>query len=186
MKINSRGFWENGNCSGHVYDLSLNDELLEFLNENKVMSVVDFGCGMGDYALNINSTINCDAYDGNPNTVELTKGLGKVLDLSIPFDLNKRYDCVISLEVGEHIPKEYEEVFINNITKHANDLLILSWAVLGQGGDGHVNCQDNDYIINQIKDKGFSFDEASSNRLRNSATVAPWFRNTILVFRKDK
>ncbi len=185
FKINQKGFWESEDNIGHIHDEVLCKQLINFLNDNKVKTVVDFGCGLGDYSSAIiSSGMSSEAYDGNPNTPTLTKGLAKVLDLSIPFDLEKKFDCVLSLEVGEHIPKEFEQVFINNICNHTNDLLILSWAVIGQGGDGHVNCQNNDYIINEIESRGFTYDATNSSVLRRSVSCAPWFRNTIMVFKK--
>lgn len=187
FNINKNGFWEEKNGIGHVHDNKLCDGLIELLKENNFESVVDFGCGMGDYAKKIiSSGIPCDAYDGNPNTPQLTNGIGNVLDLSLEFDLHKNFDCVISLEVGEHIPKNYEKTFIDNICKHTNNLLIISWAVEGQGGDGHVNCQNNDYIINEITKKGFTYDEKNTLRLRNSVSNAVWFKETVMVFKKQK
>jgi cyclopropane fatty-acyl-phospholipid synthase-like methyltransferase len=179
------GFWENETSIGHVHDVKLCNSIVKFLKENDIKSIVDFGCGMGDYAKQfIINNIECEAYDGNPNTETLTNGLGRVIDLSKEFDLKKRFDCVLSLEVGEHIPKEYEQVFINNIVKHTTNLLILSWAIIGQGGDGHVNCQNNDYIISEMDKRGFYYDINSSKNLRSSVGNALWFINTIMVFRK--
>jgi len=183
--INKKGYWETYNDIGHVHDINLCESIVKTLFENNVKSVFDFGCGLGDYARSIISAgITCEAYDGNPNTFLLSKGLANVLDLSEYFNLYKKSDCVLSLEVGEHIPKEYEDIFIDNICNHTNNLLILSWAILGQVGDGHVNCQDNEYVINKISRKGFVYDSIKSNQLRNSATNATWFKNTIMVFKK--
>lgn len=186
IKINEKGFWETDTGIGHIYDKSISDTLLNFFKEKNIKSVVDFGCGMGDYANDITSNgIYCEAYDGNPNTENLTRGLGKVLDLSIDVKLKNKFDCVVSLEVGEHIPKEFENVFIENLCKNTNDYIVLSWAVENQGGDGHVNCQNNDYIIDKIKNKGFLFDNENSEKLRKSTSVAFWFKNTIMVFKKN-
>ena len=185
FNINEKGYWETENIIGHVHDDNLCQNIIKFLIKNNVKNVFDFGCGLGDYASSIiSSGINCEAYDGNLNTKILSKGLANVLDLSESFDLQKKYDCVLSLEVGEHIPKEYEQIFLDNICKHTNNLLILSWAIVGQVGDGHVNCQNNDYIINQISNRGFIYDIQNSLELRASATCAPWFKNTILFFKK--
>lgn len=185
MQINKNGYWETNTGEGHVHDHSLSNSLIDFLKSENIESIVDLGCGMGDYAHKfIANGIPCDAYDGNPNTNLLTQGLGKVLDLSAPFDLGKKFDCVLTLEVGEHIPKEYESIFIDNITKHTGKILLLSWAILGQTGDGHVNCQNNDYIISQIEKIGFKYLLDNSNVLRNSISNALWFKNTIMVFRK--
>jgi hypothetical protein len=184
--INQRGFWETKDSIGHVYDYGVSMHLVEFLNKNNIKSLVDFGCGMAEYILEIKKCdIYCEAYDGNPNTNILTNGLANVLDLSLSFKLNNKFDCVLSLEVGEHIPKEYEETFINNICNHTCNFIILSWAIIGQPGDGHVNCQENKYIINKIENRGFLYDPKSSTEFRESATIAHWFKDTIMVFKKS-
>lgn len=185
--INKNGFWETNTEIGHVHDKSLCNSLINYLKEKNVKTLIDFGCGMADYVKSIiNEKIICEAYDGNPNTEILTNGIGKVLDLSKEFNLNKKVDCVLSLEVGEHIPKEYEQIFINNLCNHSNDLIILSWAIIGQSGDGHVNCQNNDYVISELKKRGFSYELDSSIKLRNSISNAKWFKNTIMIFKKVK
>jgi hypothetical protein len=185
MKINEKGFWENKSGVGHIYDAKLCNALVKLLNDKNIKNTVDFGCGLGDYIKSFMlSGIDCEAYDGNPNTPNLTGGIGKILDLSEDFDLGKKFDCVLSLEVGEHIPKKYEQIFINNICKHTEKLLILSWAVVGQGGDGHINCQNNDYIINQIESRDFKYNKEISISLRNFISNAFWFKNTIMVFEK--
>ena len=91
---------------------------------------------------------------------------------------------MLSLEVGEHIPAEFEDQFIDNITKHVKKTLIISWAIEGQGGSGHVNCRNNDYIIGQVTERGFKYNEKASNELRKAATNAFWFSYTLLVFDK--
>jgi hypothetical protein len=187
FEINKNGFWETSTEIGHVHDKSLCYALINYLKEKDVKTLIDFGCGMADYVKSIiNEKIICEAYDGNPNTEILTNGIGKVLDLSKEFYLNKKVDCVLSLEVGEHIPKEYEKIFIDNLCKHSNNLIILSWAIIGQDGDGHVNCQNNDYIISELKRRGFSYELDSSIKLRDSISNAKWFKNTIMIFKKVK
>jgi len=167
----------------HKFDSGLSKALLGFLEDQN--EIVDFGCGNADYSkILINQGKKVDAFDGNPNTPEMTGGVGKILDLSKEFDLGKQYECVISLEVGEHIPPEYEQIFIDNITKHSKQCIILSWALPGQGGAGHVNERDNSYIKNEFQKRGYkSWDEAE-NLFRNAATFS-WFKNTIMVFIKE-
>ena len=106
------------------------------------------------------------------------------MDLSEPVDLGEKYDWVISLELGEHIPKRFEKTFINNLITHAKNGIILSWAVKGQGGVGHVNCQNNDYVKARMKELGFVDDIRAEEFLRKRAW-RPWFKNTIMVFRKE-
>jgi cyclopropane fatty-acyl-phospholipid synthase-like methyltransferase len=183
FKINENGIWDNSTGYGHHFDKSLNDKILNFIKQNNIKNIVDFGCGMGDYVKNfIKEGYSCEAYDGNPHTTKLTDGIAKVLDLSKSFDLVKKYDFVMSLEVGEHIPKKFEGTYIDNLCKHSNKYLLVSWAIIGQNGDGHINCQNNDYIINEFIKRGFKYDSENSYLLRESATNAFWFKNTIMLF----
>lgn len=146
------------------------------------IDVVDLGCGNGKYC-NFwkNLGWNIQGYEGNKNVVD--GGLVKYMDLSKEQKIEKKYDLVICLEVGEHIPKEYETVFIDNLDKFTKNTLLLSWAVIGQKGKGHVNCKDNDEVISIFEKMGFMYDEKTSMLLRKNATLT-WFHNTIMVFNR--
>lgn len=193
MKINPRGYWENDTVEGHGHDENLAIGLFNFFKKNKplnskVIRIADLGCGDAYYT-NFLSKCNCiivDAYDGNPFTPQITNGIGKVLDLSSPMYIGK-YDWVLSLEVGEHIPRQYENIFINNIVNTARLGIVLSWAVPLQGGDGHVNCRDNLYIERRFKELGFVLDMIHTDYLRDKASKYPntgwWFKNTLMVFK---
>jgi hypothetical protein len=107
-------------------------------------------------------------------------------DLTIPFVLPIGGN-VISLEVGEHIPKKYQDIYLDNITNNCNNYLITSWAIRGQAGFGHVNCLDNHEIIPEIEKRGFKYLEKESMSARSIIKDnAAWFRNTILIFKKEQ
>jgi len=180
-EISHTGAWMTKNSEGHVHDHRLCEELKLFL-KNK--SVLDMGCGMGDYTRSLSETCSIvKGVDGNPNTPMLTNGLCTVQDFTEDFDMGQ-FDWVMCLEVGEHIPANYQQTLINNIVKHSKEGVILSWAIPGQGGDGHVNCLKNEDVIEIMKNESFAFDEQATNRLRKSVSNAFWFLNTILVFNK--
>ena len=186
MKINEQGFWENPTREGHAYDGKLAGAILKLLKARKCDTLVDFGCGMAEYArLFKKHGLVVEAYDGNPYTEQISGGIGKVLDLSRHFDLAKKFKCVMSLEVGEHIPAEFEQTFLNNLTNHCNEeeggLIILSWALPGQDGDGHVNCQDNDYIMLEMQKRGYFLDDLLTNQLRKASSLW-WFKKSLMVF----
>jgi len=182
QKINSRGFWE-GACINHHYDESFSKTLNTIVSNYN--TYVDFGCGDAKYAKYIkenNPLIAVEAYDGNPEVELVTDGFGKVLDLSKTFDLNKKYDVVCSLEVAEHIPKEYEKIYIENLLRHCSNLLIISWAKIGQRGCGHVNEQNQDYVIDVMDEYGLTHDNELSETLQKSSTNCSWFRDSVMVF----
>lgn len=51
-------------------------------------SIVDFGCGLCNYAINLQEAgFEVDGFDGNPYTPQLTNGFASTLDLTEPQDL---------------------------------------------------------------------------------------------------
>ena len=179
MIINKNGYWED-ESPYHYFDKRLSHYILDLLKRKNIKTLVDLGCGDGSYSKHfIENGIYCELYDGNPNTEEIT-GIGKVLDLSQKIELDK-FDCVLSLEVGEHIPKMYEQVFLDNITNHSKELIILSWAVPNQGGDGHFNERENRYIVNEIEKRNFKIDREETVFLRKNSNL-DWFKYTVMVF----
>lgn len=185
MSIHRNGYWEGLEASSqHLYDSSLGYSLIHFFKTENVRSLVDFGCGMGNYVKTFQqNNINAIGFDGNPNTPELTNNVCKVLDLSVPKQFDEPFDWAMSLEVGEHLPKEFEDVFMHNLHNNNKYGIVLSWAIKGQGGHGHCNEQDIDYIKSKICNLGYTNDIESELKLRGDSTL-PWFKNTIMVFRK--
>ena len=186
MSIHENGYWEGLEASSqHVYDSSLGGSLINFFKTENVKSVVDFGCGLGNYVQTFQeNNINAIGFDGNPNTPELTNNLCKVLDLSVSIKFDEPFDWVMSLEVGEHLPSQFENTFIENLHNNNKYGIVLSWAIEGQGGHGHYNERNNDYIKSKICDLGYINDIESENNLRKDSTLH-YFRNTIMVFRKS-
>jgi 2-polyprenyl-3-methyl-5-hydroxy-6-metoxy-1,4-benzoquinol methylase len=114
----------------------------------------------------------------------------KILDLSKPLKNFKTFNLVNCTEVGEHIPKEFEGVFIDNICKLSNDILILSWS--NEVLDQHLNHQKKSYIIKEIIKKGFQeWNEKSSDlgfflKEKIQHDIFPWWCKSIMVFKKKK
>jgi hypothetical protein len=185
MPISNTGFWIDVNFEEeHAYDPSLAEGLYQFFKEQNVQKMYDFGCGPGEYVKKMRSCgIDSMGYDGNPVTSSIPNC--EVADLTSNFQLNP-VECVMCLEVGEHVPKEFETALLDTIDRHVlpGGVLVLSWAVPGQGGLGHVNCQTNEYVRTLMTKRGYSSNSAVEDSLRKRATLQ-WFRNTILVFQKQ-
>ena len=180
LGIAERGYWTDANNEGHFFDRALAEGLIPLFSEK---AVADFGCGKGDYVRFFREHgIDALGFDGNPLTEKLTQGLGKVCDLSKPAKLGT-FDWVLSLEVGEHIPAVYEQTFLKNIFDHSREGAILSWAVLGQEGRGHVNTRDNVSIKELFAAEGYTNDTALEAKLRSCSTL-DWFKQTLMVFRR--
>jgi len=78
------------------------------------------------------------AFDGIRGIEELTDNAVLEADLTKPLPVEKdSFDYVLCVEVAEHIPPEYEGIFLDNL-QIARRGLILSWAPPGTEGEGHV------------------------------------------------
>lgn len=121
-------------------------------------------------------------YDGALNIEEISKGFIHYLDLSQEHDLKERFDWVMSIEVGEHIPEKYERIFIQNLITHACKGLVLTWSSSSRSGHYHVNARTNEYIIDLVTKMGLKHDPEAQQSLRDQATFA-YLKASIMVFR---
>jgi cyclopropane fatty-acyl-phospholipid synthase-like methyltransferase len=186
ININHHGYWDGEFVvEHHAHDTPLCEALTQFFKTENAMDIVDLGCGLGNYVAHfLENRLMAVGYDGNPKTPELTSGRCKVIDLAEPFQFDNPYDWVLSIEVGEHLPEEYEDVYINNLHNNNKRGIVMSWALEGQGGLGHYNEKSNAYIKNKLLQLGYKNDLEAENYLRNSASLW-WFKNTLMVFRKS-
>ena len=188
ITTNSQGYWLSENLNGHFYDNKLATGLLQLLSLMGVYSIADFGCGPGWYvALLRKQGYEVEGYDGNPNVEKMSSLLFsdgfhcQCMNFTEELEAEEPFDLVMSLEVGEHIPVQWEDTFINNLTRNAQKYIILSWAAEGQYGNGHVNNRPNSYIIEILRRQGFILNRPASIYLREQASLW-WFKNTIMVF----
>jgi tryptophanyl-tRNA synthetase len=187
-EISETGYW-NGETAHihHVHSKELSEWICDFLKEDKNKITYDFGCGLGNYLKDLQEKgfSNLIGYEADPSKKKVFEPIISK-DLTIPFVLPIGGN-VISLEVGEHIPKKYQDIYLDNITNNCNNYLITSWAIRGQAGFGHVNCLDNHEIIPEIEKRGFKYLEKESMSARSIIKDnAAWFRNTILIFKKEQ
>lgn len=180
--MDTQGVWSLSTAKKHHrFDHTLAARIGQLWNP---MQFADVGCGNGRYCA-VFKAYGWPVVHGYEGTQDI-RSLGVYDDIQT-LDLTKRrwvgidYDLVMCLEVGEHVPKEHEQVFIDNVCAFASKDLILSWAIPGQGGKGHVNEHGNEYVIKQLWEKGFRWDKGRSNDLRESASLR-WLKKTLMVF----
>lgn len=184
--ITNTGIWTDDESKYHINSKQLSEHLQHILNTEEI--IFDFGCGTGFYlhALKDIGFKKLIGIDGSYLTKTVHPNIF-IYDLSKKLNLWNKKGQVISFEVGEHIPEEYEQIFIDNLTNHCDSRLILSWAIPGQGGIGHVNCKSNEYICNEITRRGFSLNIPLTFEIRQGDySNTPWFYNTLQVFDKNK
>lgn len=164
-------------------DPGLVNKLGDLLQHN---SVLDVGAGVGQYGRYFKAThaaIDYTGIDGALNVEEYTGGFVKWRDLTLPWVVGK-FDWVISFEVAEHIPPQYEHIFVDTLHRHNRKGIILSWAVPGQPGLGHVNCRSKEYTQAVFANLSYYVDQTATKQLRAIATY-PYLNNQMFVFRRN-
>jgi hypothetical protein len=189
-EISKTGFW-NGETAHHhhVHSEKLSEWIIKFLGDRGQTSIIDFGCGLGNYCKDIKdffgNWVDVLGVEGNkPKQAVYTNMIEQDLTKSFLID-NFPCNTAISLEVGEHIPKEHMATYLDNITHHCEKYLITSWAVRGQEGFGHVNCLDNHEIIPEFEKRGFELMQKETEDARSVIEdKAHWFKNTLFVLKR--
>jgi hypothetical protein len=161
-------------------------------------SVVDVGCAIGDYVHEfLNMGIHCTGIEGSSDVIPylvVDAVYINIHDLRIPinFEAYPVYDVVMCLEVAEHIEKEYADIFIQNLSKLSNTI-VMSAAPIGQKGHGHYNCQPPEYWIEKVEKLiGYYFRKDLVEKLRyiwrdcrNKKAMSAYYNN-LLIFTKEK
>lgn len=161
--------------------------LLDLIQKENVTSINDFGAGVGQYKDQVNQHaphVVHRAYDGAGNIGHYTHGFVDFFDLTFPLALEKA-DWVLSLEVGEHVPSKYEGMLLRNLHHHNCKGVILSWGIIAQGGNGHINLHSSEYIIDKFQRLGYSYDEHWTKLFRRGEGNYGWFTASTLVFRRN-
>lgn len=183
------GIWKSRYAKwAHFYDERLSARLQLFFQQESAASILDLGCGTGAYVKALrNSGLYCDGCDGNPDVEKIAgcHAVNVAQKIVLRTVQGDQYDWVLSLEVGEHLPKRYEQIFLDNINNTAKRGVVLSWAKIGQGGLGHVNEQSNEFIEKEMLSRNWLRDRPAEEILRlHTSPHCFWFRETIMIFRR--
>ncbi len=165
--------------------------LYSFIEQERIRSIGDFGAGIGLYGKAIQEyspSIVYRGYDGAPGVEDYTYGYIKYLDMSSPANIPMN-DWVISLDVGQYIPSNFEGNYIRNLHAHNCRGVILSWETPEQPGKGRVNLHNNDYLIRIFSELGYAYDRLMTTIFRDGIQVDgsdTHFRQSILIFRRNR
>lgn len=182
-EVSATGYWSKKLAESHIFCEELAEWISNYLDKSK--TIYDFGCGVGSYLkyLENKGFFDLTGYEGEIPNKEFSNILQQ--DLSQVFSVDKKGN-VICLEVGEHIPKQYQDAFLDNICNACSGKLILSWAIRGQYSSSHVNCLNNEEVIPEVERRGFRYLKDDSMKARSviNPNGCNWFCDTILVYEK--
>ena len=196
LLLSETGYWKTNTLSCYSYDKGFAKALLKLLKLTNIETIADFGCGPAWYLASLQEHgYQVMGYDGNVNinylsdlffssTFKSDRKLFELCDLTRPLKDEVIYDLVISLGVGTYIPKQYEPIFIKNLTSHSSQYLILCWTDHYPNRSDIHSIRSNDYLIDQMKNHHFIYNPIISNLLRADANNQ-CHQTSILFFEKN-
>lgn len=151
-----------------------------------VQSAVDIGCGRGAWLQVLEECGVTDVlgYDGDyveRSTLLIEPGKFKAVDLSGDFEIGRKFDLAISLEVAEHLPKKFSEGFVRRLVAAA-PMVLFSAAIPAQGGTQHVNEQWQDYWRNIFQSFDFFPVDLIRPAVWGRSDVEFWYQQNIILY----
>lgn len=156
----------------------------------KPISVVDVGCGIGTF-LNVFAKYGIYDYlgiDGTwVNKELLQKNIPleyfKEVDLEKGFELNRKFDLAICLEVVEHLDQNVANNVIRNLTS-LTDTILFSAAIPGQMGQNHLNEQWPEYWQQKFALHGYEMLDIIRPLFWEHTNLARWYKQNIFLIVK--
>jgi SAM-dependent methyltransferase len=145
--------------------------------------VVDIGCGPGMLVHSLREQdVNAFGYDVDEriNNKEYLKQVNL-------FDLNDPADLVTCMEVAEHIEEGLSDNVVDSVVRNIKPKGILLWtaAIPGQGGVGHINCQEKEYWQEKFGKRNMIRNAEMEKELIEytlNGTHMGWFVNNVMIF----
>lgn len=161
------------------------------LNRFKIKSVIDVGCGLGQWLEAFErhvqgvEVLGLDGAHVPTERLRVSARSFMAVDLFRPnaVRLPKRFDLAISLEVAEHLPESAADDFVSLLTS-LSDLVLFSAAIPGQTGENHVNEQWPMYWVDKFRVAGFAPLDEIRSHIWDLPGVSWWYKqNTVLYTR---
>ena len=153
-------------------------------------SVLDVGCGQGAWLAvwqqhGVDDVLGVDGSYIDRARLLFAPERFYAHDLSLPFDLGRRFDLVECLEVAEHLPEGSAAILVDSLVRHG-EVIVFSAAPPGQGGHDHVNERSYEYWRALFRQRGYVVADYLRPRVLADARVDPWYRyNTLLYLSRD-
>jgi hypothetical protein len=150
-------------------------------------SLLDVGCGTGTW-LRAAADLGTDVVFGLDGIIAEKLHVPKCnieqCDLAAPFDLGRRFELALCLEVAEHLPENSAATLISSIVTHS-DIVLFSAACPRQPGQNHINCQWPAYWQEQFNRRGFVCDDSVRWQIWEDQRIEPWYRQNVFWARHD-
>jgi SAM-dependent methyltransferase len=157
-----------------------------FLGTVTVRSVLDVGCGSGTWLkvckeLGVAEVFGVDGSALEAREANLAATEFRRLDLNEPFNLGRRFDLVISVEVAEHLLPSTSAQFVRGLVAHG-DLILFSAAIPDQGGTHHANERWQSYWAALFRAEGYEPVDCIRPRVWADDRVEYFYAQNTLVY----
>ncbi|MBU2648385.1 class I SAM-dependent methyltransferase, partial [bacterium] len=149
-------------------------------------SVIDIGCGVGiwlsvfrEYGLENVMGIDGDHVDRS--FLEIPDDCFRRHDLRLPFELDSKFDLIMSLEVAEHLPPKCAEMFVDMLVR-LGSVILFSAAIPFQGGENHMNEQWPEYWVKYFQLKKYVVIDCIRKKVWSDDQVDWWYAQNLLMF----
>jgi SAM-dependent methyltransferase len=157
--------------------------LFEFVQPS---SVIDVGCGIGTWLTEFKAAgvadyqgVDGDYVDRAMLVIEPERFMAH--DLSLPLEIDRRFDLAVSLEVAEHLPAEAADAFVASLVRLA-PAVMFSAAIPHQQGVGHVNERWPEYWHEKFKRHDYVVVDCLRRPLWQNVHIETWYRQNLLIF----
>lgn len=155
-----------------------------------VATVLDVGCGYGSWLaaareLGVSDLTGIEgpwAAQWRDRGVLVTDFDLLLMDLEIPFTLDRRFDLVICQEVAEHLTSSRADAFIAELCAASSRAVVFGAAIPGQGGPNHVNERWTTEWAARFAEHGFRPLDVFRRRIWNRNEVPVYYRQNALLF----
>jgi SAM-dependent methyltransferase len=154
----------------------------------KPKSILDVGCGLGTWlkafqGLGVKDCLGVDGNHVDRSMLKMDAQFFHAQNLAEKWNLNRRFDLVISLEVAEHLSHEHADMFVRTLVNHA-DRVIFSAAIPGQGGQNHLNEQWLSYWEQKFSTHDFVLYDVLRPKIWNNPHIEVWYKQNMVLFCK--
>lgn len=149
-------------------------------------SVIDVGCGEGIWLsvfkeCGVENILGVDGDSVDRKMLQIPEECFLSFDMRNPLRIDRQFDLVVSSELGEHLPGECAETFVDSLTR-LGPVILFSAAIPFQGGTFHINEQWPDYWVKCFQEKGYVVIDCIRKKVWQNDNVEWWYAQNILMF----
>lgn len=152
-------------------------------------SILDIGCGDGRWlkqALSggVTTIAGVDGPWTDVKSMMIPVDCLYIRDFSKTYDLGRRFDVAICLEVAEHVAPEHAEQFVASLAARS-DCVLFGAAIPYQGGFRHINERWQSYWAKLFAAEGYQVFDLFRERLWANDRVHFWYKQNMLLYIKE-